>query len=317
MNRKFAAFFFATALPLALIACGGDTAEAPAEQPPVVEAPAVAQATTAPVVEPTATPTQPPIPTPTTEIPKAAPTAEPVAETWEADTEAISAERVEFTATTGLDRLDAFRMSFSTDFDGTQAGRPSQGTLSGVFEATKKPQATHWQINMDGSAFQQLAMLGGGVELYDLGDTIYIQNPGDGSWIGMPAMLVDTMLPQEMYNPEDSIELPKTALRHPGEETVNGMATQKYTFGIDDLAGDTSNLDSVDGTIWVAIDGDYVVKYESVVSGQFQNLEAGGIQLPDNGTISMTYDLSDVNADFEISAPAGAQTIPLTDLLFN
>jgi len=231
--------------------------------------------------------------------------------------EPVDIEAVEFTATTGLDQFSAYRMNFEADFDGTRQNQPTAGTLGGLFEATKNPQATHWQINMDGNTFNELAILGGTMELYDLGSTIYIQNPQGGGFIGVPAMFIESMLPGEMYNPEDSIELPATAVPQPGKETINGVATQRYTFGKDDMAKNRSELESVDGTIWVAVDGNYVVKYEATVSGTFSGLSAGGMDVLDKGTIAMSYKVTDVNEDFSIDAPAGAQAIDLTSLLFN
>lgn len=226
----------------------------------------------------------------------------------------INAEPVEFTATTGLNSFSTYRMNFMTDFDGTRNGQPTSGSMGGLFEATKNPEGQHWQVNMAGNAFSELAMLGGKMEMYNLGGTIYIQAP-DGTWIGMPAMLVDSMLPTDMGNPEDSIELPVTAMRHPGEETVNDVVTHRYTFGPEDLAGDSATYEHVAGTIWVAVDGNYVVKYEAEVVGQ-HNLSAGGMDLLDDGAITMAYEVTDVNSDFTIAPPSGAQAVNLTDLLF-
>ncbi len=241
----------------------------------------------------------------------------PVAETEavEDETDAmVSGEPVDFTATTGLDTFSAYRMNFVTDFDGSRNGQSTAGSMSGLFEATKNPEAQHWQVNMAGNAFRELALLGGKMEMYDLGGTIFIQAP-DGTWIGMPAMLVDSMLPTDMGSPEDSIELPVTAIRHADEEIVNDILTQRYTFGPEDLAGDSAKYENVEGTIWVAIDGNYVVKYQAEVAGQ-HNLSAGGIDLLDNGTITMAYEVTDVNSNFTIAPPEGAQAVNLTDLLF-
>jgi hypothetical protein len=236
----------------------------------------------------------------------------------EPDPEAIepAAVAVEFTAATGLGDFSAYRMNFSTEFDGSRGGQLTQGTLGGLMEITRKPAAQHWSITVEGNAFEELALLGGGTEMYDVGDTIYIENPADGSFIGMPAMFVESMLPSEMYNPEDNIEMPVSAVQHPGEEVVNGIITQRYTFGRDDLANEDPKLENVEGTIWVAVDGNYVVKYEAVATGEFDNLSAGNLKVLDEGTITMVYDISDVNGDFTIGPPPNAKAINLTDLLF-
>jgi hypothetical protein len=223
-------------------------------------------------------------------------------------------ESVPFTATTGLDTFSTYRMNFITNFDGTRQGQPSAGNLEGMFEVTQKPKAQHWRIVMTGNAFAQLAALST-MELYDINNVIYIKNPGDGSWIGVPADLVKSMLPTDMYKPEDNIDLPVTAVPQSGQEMVNGVLTQRYTFGPTDLA-DGPKYDEVMGTIWVAVDGDYVVKYEATISGQFDSLSAGGIDLMDEGTITMMYDVSDVNkSGFTIDPPPGAKGLDLSSLL--
>jgi len=140
----------------------------------------------------------------------------------------------------------------------------------------------------------------------------------DSTWLGVPAELVKTMLPvpiDDMYRPEERIELPATAVLQSGEEVVNGVVTQRYTFGPTDLADPDTRYEAVEGTIWVAVDGNYVVKYESTITGEFDNLSAGGMDLMDQGTIVMSYEVSDVNDDFSIQPPPNAQGLDLGKLL--
>ena len=238
-----------------------------------------------------------------------------IAETDEADANE-EMEAVPFTASVGLDTFSAYKLDVDVTFEGTKAGKVTAGDMVGLFETTHGPEAQHWMIQMTGDVLPELAMLGGKVELYDIGGTMYMQNPGDGTWIGVPGFLVQGMMPSEIYSPEDSIELPLTAIPQPGEEEVNGIVTQRYTFGADDLASDSSNYENVEGTIWVAVDGNYVVKYEAEITGDHSGLTAGDVKLLDEGTITMAYDLTDVNGDFVIGPPAGAQAIDLAGLLF-
>lgn len=233
------------------------------------------------------------------------------------DADASEMAPVPFTATTGLDTFSAYRMNFLTDFDGYRKGQATQGTMSGLLEITRKPQAKHWQMNMSGDTFGELSTLGS-MELYDFGKMMYIQNPLDATWLGVPAELVKTMLPvpiDDMYRPEESIDLPATAVLQPGEEVVNGVVTERYAFGPDDLVDSNTRYEAVEGTIWVAVDGDYVVKYESTITGEFDNLSAGSMHLMDQGTIVMSYEVSDVNGGFSIQPPAGAKGLDLGKLL--
>ena len=90
-----------------------------------------------------------------------------------------------FTATTGLERFSSYRMNLSGEFDGTKDGQPSSGSFSGFFEATKNPKAQHLRVDMDGDTLSTFAPLGR-IEVYDVNNIYYVQNPQDGSWLTIP-----------------------------------------------------------------------------------------------------------------------------------
>jgi hypothetical protein len=219
-----------------------------------------------------------------------------------------------FTATVGFDTFSAYRLDFSSEFEGTRQGQPTSGDLSGFLEVTRNPAAQHLRVEMKGDTFKTLAPLGV-LEIIDVGGTFYVKSPQDGQWLGIPAFFVRTMLPGGMYSPEENIDLPATAVPQPGAELVNGVLTRRFTFGLADLGGQAANYEEVEGTIWVAVDGNYVVKYEATLTGQHSNLTAGNITLLDEGTISMRYDLSEVNGDLVVTPPAGVVSFDLTKLL--
>jgi hypothetical protein len=224
-----------------------------------------------------------------------------------------------FTATTGLETFSSYRLNFSGEVEGIKDGRPSAGTLTGFVEATKNPKAQHLRIDTTGDTFSTVAPLGR-IEAYDINGTFYVQNPQTGSWLTIPAFLVNAMLPEGIPSPEESIELPLTAVPQPGTEVVNGLVTRRFTFDAADLAAEhQAKYDQVEGTIWVAVDGNYVVRYEATVSGQFTDigteaeaksgqfghLLGGDLALLDEGTVTMRYELSDIDSNFLIELPAG------------
>ncbi len=264
--------------------------------------------TTTAVVTPTLTSTATITTTPS-------PTEEPavVAETVVTKTVVANPASQPFTATVGLDTFSAYRMDFSSEFEGTRQGQPTAGDLSGFLEVTKNPAAQHLLVEMNGDTFKKLAPLGE-LEIIDLGSTFYLKSPQDGQWLGIPGFFVKTMLPDGMYNPEDSIDLPATAVPQPGTELVNGELARRYTFDLADLGEQAANYDEAAGTIWVAVDGNYVVKYEATLTGQHSNLTAGNMTLLDEGTIAMRYDLSEVNGDLAVTPPAAAVSFDLTKL---
>jgi hypothetical protein len=126
--------------------------------------------------------------------------------------------------------------------------------------------------------------------------------------------MVNRFLPDGVPTPEDYVELPVSAVRQPGRRIVNGVVTQRYTFSREDLA-DGRNYDDVEGTVWVAVNGDYVVRYDATFSGRHENLTAGGAELMDKGIIRIQYELSDVDEALAIKAPKGAKGLSLFTLL--
>jgi hypothetical protein len=223
------------------------------------------------------------------------------------------ANAIPFTATTGLDEFSSYRMDYVVSFDGTRQLQPASGSAQGTLEATNDPDAQHLQATLKGNTFSQLG-LPATAEAYLVNDTVYFEDPRNGAWVGVPERMVSRFLPDGIPSPEDYIELPVTAVRQPGWRTINGVLTRRYTFGLDDMA-DGHNYQDAEGTIWVAVRGDYVVRYEATLTGQHENLAAGGVELMDDGTISVMYELSNVGDDLAINAPQGARVLGLFSIL--
>lgn len=221
---------------------------------------------------------------------------------------------VPFTATTGLDTFSSYRMDFAISFDGARQGQPTAGSLDGTLEATRYPSAKHLLVAMEGDASGQVAGLER-AEVYEINNTVYFQNPQDGAWMSLPAGLVYSMLPSDIaISPEAYINLPVTAVSQPGLETINGVVTRRYTFGREDLA-DGGSYDRVQGTVWVAARGNYIVRYEATITGDLQTLVPDGMELMENGTVTMVYEVSDVNSDFTIEPPIRNRGFNLGSLL--
>jgi hypothetical protein len=220
-----------------------------------------------------------------------------------------------FTATLGLDTFSAYRLNLSGEFDGTRDGKPSSGTVTGFLDVTKQPTARHLRLEMEGETFSDVAPRGR-MEAFELNNSYFIQNPRSGSWMTVPGFMVNLVLPDGVPAPEDEIDLPLTAELQPGQEIVNGLVTRRYTFGQTDLAQEVrTKYDHVEGKIWVAVDGNYVVRYEATVTGKSDHLKStsqkfgrligGDLTLPDEGTVTIRYELSDIDGDVSIELPPG------------
>jgi hypothetical protein len=218
-----------------------------------------------------------------------------------------------FTATIGLDTFSAYRLHFVTDFTGRRGDRPARGRLRGFFEVTRSPPAQHWRVEVTGAKSSNLGHMAA-IELIEVGQTAYLRHPQDGSWLSVPALFANSVLPKTMYRPEDNIDVPDRATRLPRQEMIKGVLTQPYTFGLADFAEPTP-YDDVRGTIWVAVSGNYIVRYEATVQGRYKEVAPEGINLLDEGTITMVYEVTDVNGNLSVAAPAGAIPLDLSRLL--
>ncbi|MBN1890884.1 MAG: hypothetical protein JW850_23010 [Thermoflexales bacterium] len=87
-------------------------------------------------------------------------------------------------------------------------------------------------------------------------------------------------------------------------ETVNGIQAKRYKW-----KGSTGELNqmgftSSQGEVWVAVDGEYVVKYTVTATGKGSVFGEG----EEEGTIAIEYNLTEVNKSIKIEAPAGCAT---------
>jgi hypothetical protein len=88
-----------------------------------------------------------------------------------------------------------------------------------------------------------------------------------------------------------------------GEETLNGVDTNHFTFkveGIGDSSGAVANVNN--GEYWLAVDGDYIVKYNLTLEIQ---TAADGSSETKTGNLEVQLNLTDINQTVSISLPDG------------
>lgn len=236
--------------------------------------------------------------------------AEKAKEAVEDETQAAGEmEEVELNAEsirTTLQTLSSYRWQFNLSFDGVDnQGQSAQGQVEMLIESIKDPLAMHLRMQIEGQPAEEL----GGpivVEMYNVDDVAYMQNPDDGSWFSFPAEggMTD-FFEAGFFDPDEIIKLPDNAQRSSLPEEVNGISTWHYTFDEADVDDENFTLDEAKGEIWVAREGGYPVKLVIEASGTSTNPELED-QLFSSGTINMTYELLDVNADFTIEVPEEA-----------
>jgi hypothetical protein len=283
MNHKKRILLIVAILSFALLlaACGGGEAEQPTDtggEKAVVAATntPMPKSTDTPVPEPTDTPA--PVPTDTPEPEK------------ELDPSNIT--QLE-------DMFDSFRSrgSFSVNIQ----------YASGETEEQNMEYEMEW-VNTDNEFGGDMSMVmsgfGGGEEgapdsmaIYSVGDTTSM-NVG-GEWLSSPRdpSELDT-LPSIFQGPESFLNDLEN-MKKVGKEKVNGIKTVHYKFKDANLLGnmlDAENLSqanmfsNVDGDLWAAEDGGWIVKMSYAVSGK---------DIPDDGDTG-AIDTADFTWEFEV-----------------
>ena len=221
----------------------------------------------------------------------------------QAEPETEESSSGEFTGVSGLNDLSSYRVNFIMEFDGQSGGQPSQGRIEMTMEETQNPPASHLMMTMEGDT---VAEVGGAnaMDIYKMGDTVYLKNAAMGdSWVSFSGGDAESF-EQGFFAPDEQLEMPDTA-NCSGTETVNGVEAKHCSFTEQDVADDEVVMESLQGDVWVAVDGGYIVKYTMTATGYGSGTDEEG--LFGFGDVSFEYNLTDANGDFTITLPPEAE----------
>lgn len=166
------------------------------------------------------------------------------------------------------------------------------------------PPATSIVMSMSGEAFAEDAQMGN-VHMSQIGDTVYMDVPEMGC-MQMPA--TDSSMTGEMMGGilgNDIVENLKTIVKV-GNETVNGVETTHYTFDETAYIDIEGGMDTVDGHIYVAKDGGYMVRM--IIDGTGDVGDFSGSGGATQGTLHIEMNLTHINEPAQIEAPADCQS---------
>lgn len=285
-----------------LSACGGgaDTpAPAAATATRAPEAAATGESVSATEPSATAAPTQ----SPATATPEPAPpTAEPP--TAEPTVEQLSLSAV----TEGLGTLSSYKSRFYMKYGGQdEEGKEATAWWEMQEEFTREPRARRMIVTSSDLPDEQAAQVGT-FEIITIGDTSYMTGFGAGeAEASCIAFSSDEETPADetLYTPDMLGGI--SGARYVGTDSVNGVRAKHYTWKESGIS--FMGMGSAEGEVWVAADGEYVVRYTTQATGE------GAIFGSDlgEGTITVEYDLTDVNSSFTIEPPPNCEA-PTTDI---
>jgi len=232
---------------------------------------------------PTPLPTQPPVPTP---VPT--PPSQPVS------------------ISDGLASLNSYRAVISI----TTSGPDPQNSSSVLFETQRSNDSAAQFSHFTSKSIEDGQPSDGDTdtEAYRIGDDQCSGSGEDWSYTSMApneAEMTDTVQSMFSFSPTtaDSVFV--------AEETVNGIATNHFSFKLKGLGVKSgANVTINQGDYWVAVDGQYLVKY---------SLVAETVMDPQTNVMHMEtqFEVSDINQPVAIAFPQGcldaAQATPTAE----
>lgn len=279
-------------LILSVAACGG---EEPTTAPQSTEAAQAPQNTDTPV-PPTDTPVPPTdTPVPPTDTPTPEPTEEPAA-------------GLDLSGLADLTALSSYRSHMSISMEGTSAGEDISGTFDMMIEFTNNPPAQHVTITAEGI---EGAEEFGNIEMYVVGDTMYIQL-GE-QWMSTPAE-GDPLSEMDMFSSEELLK-DTCGWQKEGDTEINGIKVHHWTIVKEDLEGclsgeqlaELGDVMELSGDLYIAAEENYVVKMSVLYEGENMTSllgeEEGSLE---KGRMQVTMEMFDVNQPFTIEVPEAA-----------
>lgn len=290
-------------LALALSGCGGGQAPSAAEKAAATaeKAAATAQKAAAQLAQqasatqvggaagkPAAAATQPP--------PTAAKPAAPAAATKPAAPTAADETFSVASRNAGLEKLKTYRARWRSEWKATEGGVTESVIWEWFEEVARESQAQHWGSKMTEAKTGKLTEF----EVWRIADVTYIatkNDEGKQECISLSGDPQDTPFAAGLLSPNTFGGV--SDAKYVGSETINGIKTKHYKY--DEKAAVLTAFGRVNGEIWVAEDGGYVVK--DVVNWQGA---AGlfGSTTKANGVGSWTFEVLDVNKPLTIAPPA-------------
>jgi hypothetical protein len=195
----------------------------------------------------------------------------------------------------GLDKLKSYRSQWRGEWKSTDSGATQSTTWDWFEEISTSDKAHHWGSKMtDSKSAKPVAF-----EFWQIGDASYIMTTDDQ---GKQECMVFTG--EGQGNPAAKGMLTPGGLggvngaKYVGTDTVNDIRAKHYKY--DEKAASLAGFGKVNGEIWIAEDGGYVVKDTLNWQGA-AGLFGAGTKADGAGT--WTYQLQDVNKPLVIKAP--------------
>ena len=193
---------------------------------------------------------------------EAAPTQVPVVEDIEEvqeetpTPETSGPETVEFPGVLGVEEFDSYQATIVMEFAGATgeafADVPTDQRQETFLEVIQEPDTWHQEFSIQSTGAFDVDIT---TEYYYIDDVNYTL--ASGNWIAQEGLAGRV----QFSHPSLVAPLPETALCDTEPETINGISVIHCTFTEEDNVADSLDAANIEGEVWIAEDGGYVVKY--------------------------------------------------------
>jgi hypothetical protein len=184
--------------------------------------------------------------------------------------------------------------------------------LQSHFDVTQEPNAQYISSTYQSETFspETSSFV---TEIYIMDGIAYFKSSIFGDeWSASKGDFVDA-LTEVLVNPHEYVFIPEKAQRKPNPEMINGISCWHYFY--DETAFDDQNLHyrEMNTDLWIAVEGGYIVRSETEAYGGVER-EDLSFTLPENAATRTTFNMTDINADFQILLPPEAAEAEISDL---
>jgi hypothetical protein len=187
----------------------------------------------------------------------------------------------------GLSELPSYQAVLTLTFDGTRDGQPQKWSKTYTMLATKAPQARQLTVEKTGDSSNIDSVF-----MAEMNGLAY-ERRGENACNATSSQAGNSL--GERLEPASFLTYVIGA-EEAGNDTVNGVTANHYTF--DQRALGEQDLTESTGELWVASEGNYIVKYLLMRKGKADYF-GEGIE----GTLTLDYELTDPNQPVTIQLP--------------
>ncbi len=215
--------------------------------------------------------------------------------------------------TGGLETFTSYRVSMVFDFESVnETGEPEAVHMTMESDRVMDPPASRTLISIEST---DEAAGFGTVEMIVVDGMAYTTVPGLGCFAEAADDTADEDIFEDFFG-DDFLGEIEGAERVMPDEVINGVDTYHFVFDEEDVEDTDNEIEELDGHIYVAKEGGYVVRLTMDGTGRVDVFDEGGDDTAEDqlGTIHVELNTSDVNQPIDIQPPADCSTFDFGDL---